>query len=275
LSLFAAGLALFVLLIASYSGRNTWIALGSVALSMAALVGVLFLAASHDPGEMRTRLAWITNELSAVADQRTIDDLTAALERLSPALSCDAGQKPGCVRTANTEPPVAAPEPMQAAATAATTNWLEPKQDPEAAKQEPPTQELTKQELSKQVPKGSSSPIVWQLGDSDAQVSSGGSEGFSIGGANVSNQALEQVHAVLKPDGSLREVKLALHVEGTKFEATIPAGAQFSLASETPGEDDSDSAGAILTFRYVQAGQRKSSILYLTPAMVSRLANRG
>jgi hypothetical protein len=272
LSLFAAGLALLVLLIASYSGRNTWIALGSVVLSMAALIGVVFVAASHDPGEMRTRLAWVSNELSSVADQRTVDDLKSALERLSSALSCDAGPKPGCEKAASAKPPAIAPEPVQAA-TAATTNWLEPERDPEPAKQEPPKQELPTQELAKPASKGSS-PVAWRLDDSKVQVSSDGSNGFSIGGTNVSDQDLEQVHAVLKPDGSLREVKLDLHVEGTKFEATIPAGARFSLAFEMTEEDSESSAGAILTFRYVQAGQRKTSILYLTPAMVSRLATR-
>ena len=270
MSLFAAGLALLVLLIASYSGRNTWIALGSVVLSMAALLGVVFVAASHDPGEMRTRLAWVSNELSSVADQRTVDDLKSALEQLSSALSCDSGPKAGCEKAASAKPPTIAPEPVQAAATAATTNWLEPKRDPEPAKQEPPKQELPTQELAKPASKGSS-PVAWRLDDSNT---SDGSNGFSIGGTNVSDQALEQVHAVLKPDGNLREVKLDLHVEGTKFEATIPAGARFSLAFETTEEDSESSAGAILTFRYVQAGQRKTSILYLTPAMVSRLATR-
>src|SRR3989442_1169493 len=51
------------------------------------------------------------------------------------------------------------------------------------------------------------------------------------------------------------------------------AGARFSIVSETPNGDGSkQSGGAILTFRYVQAGQRKTSVLYLTPSMVSRFA---
>jgi hypothetical protein len=45
--------------------------------------------------------------------------------------------------------------------------------------------------------------------------------------------------------------------------------------SETTNEGDAKQfGGAILTFRYVQAGQRKTSILYLTPSMVARFANR-
>jgi hypothetical protein len=45
--------------------------------------------------------------------------------------------------------------------------------------------------------------------------------------------------------------------------------------AETPNDGANQLGGAILAFRYIQAGQRKSSILYLTPSMVGRLANRG
>ena len=285
MSLLAAGLALFILLIASYSGRAAWIALGSATLSMAALVGVLFLAASQDPGQVRAGAAWVANELSLVADRPTVEHLKSAVERLSTALSCEAAQKPGCTTAATADTPPAAPEAMQAAA---TTSWLEPEATPEPVVQEPPKQELAKQgpqkqELTKQEPQkqeargASKSPVAWRLDDAGVQISSGGAGGFSVGGMNVSDKALEQIHAVLKPDGTQREMLLSLSIEGQSSEpgTSIPAGARFSLASATPNEDDSEtSGGAILSFRYVQAGQRKSSILYLTPATVARLANR-
>lgn len=285
MSLLAAGLALFILLIASYSGRAAWIALGSATLSMAALVGVLFLAASQDPGQVRAGAAWVANELSLVADRPTVEHLKSAVERLSTALSCEAAQKPGCTTAASADTPAAAPEAMQAAA---TTSWLEPEATPEPVVQEPPRQELAKQgpqkqELAKQEPQkqeargASKSPVAWRLDDAGVQISSGGAGGFSVGGMNVSDKALEQIHAVLKPDGTQREMPLSLSVEGQSSEpgTSIPAGARFSLASATPNEDGSEtSGGAILSFRYVQAGQRKSSILYLTPATVARLANR-
>jgi len=281
----AAGLALFILLIASYSGRAAWIALGSATLSMAALAGVLFLAASQDPGQVRAGAAWVANELSLVADRPTVEHLKSAVERLSTALSCEAAQKPGCTTAASADTPAAAPEAMQAAA---TTSWLEPEATPEPVVQEPPKQERAKQgpqkqELAKQEPQkqeargASKSPVAWRLDDAGVQISSGGAGGFSVGGMNVSDKALEQIHAVLKPDGTQREMPLSLSVEGQSSEpgTSIPAGARFSLASATPNEDGSEtSGGAILSFRYVQAGQRKSSILYLTPATVARLANR-
>ena len=285
MSLLAAGLALFILLIASYSGRAAWIALGSATLSMAALVGVLFLAASQDPGQVRAGAAWVANELSLVADRPTVEHLKSAVERLSTALSCEAAQKPGCTTAASADTPPAAPEAMQAAA---ATSWLEPEATPEPVVQEPPKQELAKQgpqkqELAKQEPQkqeargASKSPVAWRLDDAGVKISSGGAGGFSVGGMNVSDKALEQIHAVLKPEGTQREMPLSLSIEGQSSEpgTSIPAGARFSLASATPNEDGSEtSGGAILSFRYVQAGQRKSSILYLTPAIVARLANR-
>jgi hypothetical protein len=274
----AAGLALFILLIASYSGRAAWIALGSATLSMAALVGVLFLAASQDPGQVRAGAAWVANELSLVADRPTVEHLKSAVERLSTALSCEAAQKPGCTTAASADTPAAAPEAMQAAA---TTSWLEPEATPEPVVQEPPKQELAKQRPQKQELQeargASKSPVAWRLDDAGVRISSGSAGGFSVSGMNVSNKALEQIHAVLKPDGTQREMPLTLIVEGqsSEPETSIPAGARFSLASATPNEDGSEtSGGAILSFRYVQAGQRKSSILYLTPATVARLANR-
>ena len=97
--------------------------------------------------------------------------------------------------------------------------------------------------------------------------------GLSISGTNVTSQAMEDVHAVLKPDSGRAELELLLDVEGHVYgnATTIPAGARFSLVTEGPGEDGSELGGAILSLRYVQAGRRKTSIFYLSPAM---LANR-
>ena len=99
--------------------------------------------------------------------------------------------------------------------------------------------------------------------------------GRAIGGVNTSDQALSQVHATLKPDGSRREIPLVLKVEGRAVEggAVIPAGAPFSFGSETPHPAD-PSAGAILTFRYVVAGQQKAAILYISAATIARFASR-
>ena len=73
-----------------------------------------------------------------------------------------------------------------------------------------------------------------------------------------------------------RRGRVALNLGGIANLTVIPAAARFSLFSAAPEEGaPGEIGGAILTFRYVQAGQRKTSILYLTPAMIARLANRG
>jgi hypothetical protein len=222
---------------------------------MATLVGCLLLATLQAPGQIQTRFAWIASRLPLVLNGQIPDDLITAIEHLSTSALCDLGQRPGCTTTASEESPSAGPEPMQAAA--ATTSWLGSKPESKAK---------------------SDSPVAWRLGDPNIQASSSDTQGFLISGTNVSDQALEEVHAVLKPDSSQRESELAIDVEGHKLKdgTVIPAGARFSLVSETPnGNGSKQSGGAILTFRYVQAGQRKTSILYLTPSMVARFANRG
>src|SRR5262249_48838633 len=106
-----------------------------------------------------------------------------------------------------------------------------------------------------------------------ARAPAGGARGFSVSGMNASDQAFEEVQAVLKPDGSHSELALALSVEGQKSEGIIPAGARFSLG--LPSAKQAQIGGAILVFRYRQDGRSRTSILYLTPSTISRLANRG
>jgi hypothetical protein len=254
LSLFAAGIVLFVLLLASYSGRGTWIALGSMTMSMALLFGCLLLATSHDRRGIRTNLAWVAHEFPLLLDRQTAEQLAASLERLKAPSLCGAGQL-GCAPEIAPAQPLAEPlaerETVQAAATA--PGWFDTNPDPKT---------------------NSQSPVTWQLDVRDVQPVTS-PWGFSIHGTNVSDQTLEQVQAVLKPDSAKGEVPLGLSVEGGDG-SVIPADARFSLFSAAPEEDASGRiGGAILTFRYVQAGQRKSSILYLTPAMVARLAGGG
>jgi hypothetical protein len=238
----AASVVLLALLFASYSQRSTWIALGSMTLSMAALIGFILFAAARHPSQVRVPLAWIEGELQSVLDRETVAGLKSAFERA--AISASAAR-------------VGAPSPGRDAMQAASTpNWLETEAAPKAISQ---------------------SPVLWALDDPRARISAGSAEGVSIGGTNVSGQALEEVHAALKLDASQRELKLALRIEGQNAgDAAIPTGARFSLVSASPDEGDLEPGlGAVLTFRYIQAGQRKTSILYLTPEMISRLASGG
>ncbi|MGH6736862.1 MAG: hypothetical protein ACRECX_12435 [Methyloceanibacter sp.] len=246
MALFAAGIALTALLVATYTGRYTWIAAGSMALSLAALVGLLFLATAKDK-EASEGIVALTDQLSPVFDRQSLESLASTLKHVSAALS-----RPAPPRAA---PPTERRQAMQAAVAAP---WPEPTQEP---KHEP------------EAPAGEA--VRWLL-EEDA-VAPGTAGGFVIGGVNVSGHALSGVQAILKPDESRRELGLALTIEGHEAggEAVIPSDARFSLSRDAAaGGPLADGEGAILSFRYTQAGQQKATILYLTAPMVARLANR-
>jgi hypothetical protein len=253
LSPFAAGIVFLVLLVASYSRRGAWIALGSVALSLALVSGCLFLATAPDRSQVRTRLEWVATKFPRLLDRQMAEELAASLARVQAPSPCGAGQ-PGCGAEMAGASPAAENKPVQAAAT--TPGWFDTKPATKAKSQ---------------------SPVDWALVESGPQSPVTSPLGFSISGTNVSGEALEQVQVVLKPDSALHEVPLALSVEGDGIGngSVIPPDAHFSLFAPGPeGPASGQTGGAILTFRYVQAGQRKSSILYLTPAMLARFANR-
>ena len=94
MSLLAAGIVLFVLLIASYGGRNSWIALGSIAMSMGLLFGCLLFAIIHDRTHVRTSLTWVASKLPLVLDQQTAEELAASLEQIQAPSSSGVG-RPG------------------------------------------------------------------------------------------------------------------------------------------------------------------------------------
>lgn len=237
LSLLAAGIALFILLAASYSRRSTWIALGSITMSVALLSGGLLLATLRDRAQARASLAWVTTELPLLLDRETADELWASLQQIEAPWACGSS----CSRDRAIAPRLAERHPVQAEAT--TAGWLETK-------------------------RSSQGSVAWNLDNRDFQpVMSTWS--FSISGTNVSGSVLEQVEAILKPDTDKREVPLVLSIEGNAVSDgnTIPPGARFIFFA--PDENFSRQAGgAILTFRYMQAGQRKSSISYLAPAIL-------
>lgn len=245
MTLFAASVVLAVLLIASYGTRRIWLACLSIVLSAAVVAGVIFVATTETPAEGRAKLAWLAEKLPLVIDPQTIDAVTASLDYILTPAARDSGGPPSVAS------PSVPPQAMQAAST-----WnlfgadSAPKSNP-------------------------NSPVTWLLDDPNAPVVSPIEDGFAIGGVNTSNQDLSQVHATLKPDGSRREIPLVLKVEGRAAGggAVIPAGARFSFGSETPNPAD-PAAGAILTFRYVVAGQQKAAILYISAATIARFASR-
>jgi hypothetical protein len=284
LSLFAAGVVLFLLLVASYSGRGFWIALGSIALSMIALVGFLFIATLQYPSQVKPRLAWLASKLALVLDQEAADSISKALAKLPgpPPSPCEAGQLAACgaaasaavaADTASAAGTASAADTPSAVGTASATDAERPSTEPESM-QAATTPSWTPPPPPEQEQKPTASgPVVWFLDEQQPQASNS-SGALAISGKNASDQAMEGVLAILKPDGSQREIDLALNIEGQKVQGTIPAGARFSLGAPK-GEVSQHSGGAILTFRYSQGGEQRTSILYLTPATISRLANRG
>ena len=99
LSLFAAGVVVFVLFVASYSRRGTWLVLCSMSMSMALGFGCLFLSTVHDHSQLRMTFAWAASKLPLVVDRQIADDLTVALEDLAISPRCDIGRQ-GCNATA-------------------------------------------------------------------------------------------------------------------------------------------------------------------------------
>jgi len=111
-------------------------------------------------------------------------------------------------------------------------------------------------------------PIKWFL---DAP-SSAANEAFAVSGANVSDQPLKVVRAILKPDSGARKLKLTLYVEGHDDVkgAVVPPGARFRLkAVGLTASEAEELGGAILSVAYELAGRRKTSIMYLTPATLT------
>jgi hypothetical protein len=95
-------------------------------------------------------------------------------------------------------------------------------------------------------------------------VTSASGSGAHQGGGQPSAAA----RAVLKPDSGTGKVKLTLDVEGHDAAAgkVVPPGARFSLkAADLTAGEAGQLGGAILSVAYVQAGRRKSAIMYLTP----------
>ncbi|MGH6831802.1 MAG: hypothetical protein ACRECM_02090, partial [Methyloceanibacter sp.] len=138
---------------------------------MALLFGCLFLATVHDRSQLRTRVASIASKLPLVLDRQTAEQLAVSLAPMQAASPCGAG-RPGC-GPERAAPHLAESEPVRAAAT--TAGWFDTKPEPKA---------------------NSQSPVAWDFDDPDVQLPVTSPWGFSIGGTNVSDEALEQVQAV-------------------------------------------------------------------------------
>jgi hypothetical protein len=255
---------LSALFFATYGGRSAWVACCSTAISIATLVGTVFVSSFDDANEVRAGLMLLARQLPLLLDQRTLDELTIAIDQGSKSENC-VRERPSCMVASRveslilqdddprrTESPSEAPPAEQAAF---TTNWLETKKDSE---------------------KISRWPVTWLPDASILQVSENPAPGFWIGGINISDEPLREVQAILKPDANHHELQLTVNVQGNQFEdkAVLPAGARFTLGAGIL-ELKKPFGGAILTFRYTYAGRQRAEIFYLTAAIIARLASAG
>ncbi len=242
MGLLAAGIVLFVLLMASYSERRTWIALGSATISIVLVFVFVFLSTGQVPSPVRQGLTRLAQQLPS-GWEWPARDLAATVERLSTAF-------------ASAKKRAAQHEPI---ATASVLDWFGVSQEPEAEPEQAPASEPAPAEDS------SDATITWFLDEPPP------SETFRLSGANVSDQPLETVQAVLKPDSGGGELALVLEVDGADAGgAIVPPGARFHLKAETLSNDAAKQlGGAILSFGYSQAGRSKTSIMYLTGPMLA------
>lgn len=110
---------------------------------------------------------------------------------------------------------------------------------------------------------------------------------FAIGGVNTSDQTLDSVTSVIRPDRQARDLKLAMRVsmpdeqdsEAKIFApgepSTLPAKAQFRLfflfpeeGGMSPDQVRSAFGGVVLKLRYEVEGKEKSLIYYLSPSFL-------
>jgi len=123
LSLFAAGIFVFVLFVASYSQRSTWLAFCSMSMSMALVLGWLFISTVHDHSQLRIRFAWAASELPQLVDWQIADGPASAHEHLTTSPRCKKGRQ-GC-NTAMSE--AALPTKDVAKQLAPAAGWTETK----------------------------------------------------------------------------------------------------------------------------------------------------
>jgi hypothetical protein len=113
--------------------------------------------------------------------------------------------------------------------------------------------------------------------------------GFAIGGVNMSEQNLEAVISVIKPDRAAKDITLAMRVippedqagEIKTFEpgmpGAVPPQGQFALVFAFPGDGGIAPdrvlpvfGGVMLKVRYEIAGTERSFIQYLSPSFLEK-----
>ena len=230
------------------------------------IAGWVFLVRGEDSGPVRDGLAGISKTLPAEWAQRA-QALSETLQEASEALAA------AKERAARREP-----EPILSASVARWLGWplasdaevgFAPKSEPKSKPRfEPKAEPRSEPEATPEEVAHSKAPLKWLL--EDAPWAENGS--FLLSGANVSDQPLEAVRAVLKPDSGADTLTLTVNVAG-QADGAVPPGAQFNLSAPVLTADQATQfGGAILSFAYSHEGRRRTSIMYLTPTMLAKRA---
>lgn len=276
MDLLALSIVLLLLLAASYSGRGAWVALGSIALTVVLVTGSVFLVTAQRAGPF---LEALSAQLPSGWAQRT-EDLAAAAGFAATALtSSRTGPGPAPTSVASLSEGLRAQrEPLRPSARPGPAG-----SDPLGQTREPPVHPSKQPAVPPEpqpVSGGNGAPVKWIL---DAPIPSPA----LLVGTNVSDAPLEQIRATLRPDGNDSGVgadtlPLLVIVDGQgsagerrNAATAVPPGARFTL--ERPASAAADTpelGGAVLSFAYVQAGRRRTSIIYLAPKSLADAASR-
>jgi len=258
LDLLVAGVVFVLLFVATYSQRRTWITLGSAALSIALVAACVFFSTAQGSSQIHNGLTQLAKALPAGWDRPALHVATA-IEQAATSLA--RARKDAAAHEA---------QPVMTASVADWFSWGSWfKGEPDAERTAAPDADPeTEAEAGTDMDAGAGAPIKWFLN----APSSAANDAFAVSGANVSDQPLKVVRAVLKPDSGAGKLKLTLDVEGHDRAqgAVVPPGARFHLkAEELTASQAEELGGAILSVAYELAGRRKTSIMYLTPATLT------
>lgn len=275
MDLAAAAIVLLLLFAASYSGRRTWTVLGSTALSAVLIAGWFLLANTQEAAPFLNTLA----EKLPNGWNRPAQNLAQAIERAAVSFASTAPSRHQAAREQAARLQAArlqdAKEPSRAPVSAASVSqWFGggrsngPETRPKPATGGPPST-------------GSHGTVKHGSVKWIAVPPRSGGPMIVLTGANQSNGPLEDIRATLKPDGTdisvPKALRLRLRIEGQavdgKGAASVPPGVRFHLEAPTLTADQARALrGAIVSFAYLQAGRRRTSIMYLTQAALAARA---
>jgi hypothetical protein len=254
LDLIFAGLIFILLFVASYSRRNTWITLGSTALTIVLVAGLTFLLKADSSDPVRDGLRGLATMLPEGWNRYTLE-LAEAMDKASAVLA----------KSRETPRPA---QPIQAASIADWFKFDWVSNDSEAGVKDLEAETQTQSSLTPPV-EGIAEPEPAERADLSVKwlldrplIAEDGT--LRIAGENPSILPLQSVHAVLKPDSGSGSVGLAVEVGGNEGGTLVPPGARFDLVADLSPEETRALGGAILSFAYQRGERRKKSIMYLS-----------